>query len=197
MQVLDLGKSYGGKSYTSMTFETLAKRCAARRDPPLTPDDFVTTLNTKSFTNKKADCDYVGTLYKDEFEQLLTPSEQLNYASLTWGNEDVSALCKVVQDIRFPSLKRLWLNNNQIGDQGARSLSIVLRYLPKLKEVTLANNKIGDAGANALCEALLMARDLHERFIKSYNKGGVGFELSDNPISQSVAAKLPEGFTFD
>ena len=48
------------------------------------------------------------------------------------------------------SLRTLWLNDNCIGDEGAKALSAGVASSGSLVNLFLANNRIGDEGAKAL-----------------------------------------------
>ena len=56
----------------------------------------------------------------------------------------------------MPNLKRLFLNNNQIGDDGVAALASALRggALPACTRIYLHRNQIGDDGVAALASAL-------------------------------------------
>ena len=55
-----------------------------------------------------------------------------------------------------PLLQRLYLGNNQIGNDGMRSLADALAKgaLPQLQKLFLSNNQIGDEGMAALADAI-------------------------------------------
>ena len=56
----------------------------------------------------------------------------------------------------MPELEQLWLNGNQIGDDGAKALAAAFAEgaMPKLEKLYLEYNQIGDDGAVALAEAV-------------------------------------------
>ena len=63
---------------------------------------------------------------------------------------------EIIQRLRDndPSLTRLHLSNNQIGDEGARALADALRTNTSLTELYLQANQIGKEGTLDLAEAL-------------------------------------------
>ena len=71
-----------------------------------------------------------------------------------WGAEDARVLCGALRDAK--ELKTLFLDDNQIGDEGAAALAACLREggAPKLEELHLRRNKIGDEAKAALREAV-------------------------------------------
>ncbi|GAQ93333.1 hypothetical protein KFL_014460025, partial [Klebsormidium nitens] len=65
------------------------------------------------------------------------------------------ALAAALERGPFPTLQRLDLGCNSIGNAGAKALSAALERgsLPALRTLDLGSNSIGDAGAKALAAA--------------------------------------------
>ena len=53
-------------------------------------------------------------------------------------------------------LQELYLNNNEIGDDGVKALASAISSgaLPQLQKLFLSNNQIGDEGMAALADAI-------------------------------------------
>ena len=54
----------------------------------------------------------------------------------------------------MPNLEKLYLNNNEIGDEGAEKVAAAMPSMPNLVELYLFDNEIGDAGAEKVAAAL-------------------------------------------
>ena len=102
--VLDLGKLEESTNGLS----DIVDECTAGRAPPLTPDDFRDELSKKSFTSKKADEDMVAKLYEATFKERFAKAEQLNYASLSWGDAEVKTFAKVIASGALDHLTVCW-----------------------------------------------------------------------------------------
>ena len=149
--VFDLGKFTGEKT----TLIEVIEECAAARAPPLTPAEFALALSSKSFTSKKADEKMVADLYKGIFDEQMGKATELNYSNLQWGDEQVTALCKVLAGGALAKLEVLDLGVNQIGDAGVAALAEAAGKLPQLKALDLGGNpNISQQAKDALKAAL-------------------------------------------
>jgi hypothetical protein len=153
---LDLGKlrddtmtrtGIPGQAWGSMVSD-----CKAGRAPPMTPEDFATELERKSFTSKKADLPTVGGLYKAAYTKRFATATKLDYGSLGWGDAEVISLSKVLESGAIPNLEQLWLNWNQIGDVGMQALAGAVSNgaLPKLNILFITSPS---AELKALCSS--------------------------------------------
>ena len=97
--------------------------------------------------------DKVNALYKCSFEE----TEKLMFSEVGWGDADIKVLSQALSqtDSSKSKLKKLFLNGNKIGDEGAAALTGVLKAgsLPKLKILNLAGNKKMSEGAKATLRA--------------------------------------------
>ena len=68
--------------------------------------------------------------------------------------DDDEVLQAIEQKQQFSLAATLWLNGNNIGDDGAKSLSESLKVNSTLTTLNLCENNIGDDGAKPLSESL-------------------------------------------
>ena len=68
------------------------------------------------------------------------------------GNTSVDTLTGLLQNL--PKLQTLNLENNGIGEGGAKAIAAVLKDVPQLQSLNLENNDIGEAGAKAIAAVL-------------------------------------------
>ena len=134
---LDLGKLGDDTDTTSNRFNwsNINEQCRAGRAPPMTPEDFATELEHKSFTSKKADLPTVGGLYRAAYTKRFAAATELDYEFLGWGDTEVISLCRVLESGGLSNLKFIGLGRNTIGDAGMTALASALGSvaLPKLK----------------------------------------------------------------
>ena len=152
--VLDLGKF---DEESMKDFDAVIEGCNANRDPPLTPSEFRPELATKSFTSKNADEEMVNRLFEDEFNKRMGGVTELSYTYLEWTDKAAVAVSKVIATGVLKKLKKLHLNNNQIGDAGVMALAEAAGKgtLPQLKELDLSGNStISQQAKDALKAAL-------------------------------------------
>ncbi|KAJ7402199.1 protein NLRC5 isoform X1 [Pitangus sulphuratus] len=72
-----------------------------------------------------------------------------------------AAIPQLVQGLcEMPSLKRLILNHNSIGNDGCSRLAEALRNMHHMEEINLSHNKIGDPGLTNLAAVLLEMQNL-------------------------------------
>ena len=80
--------------------------------------------------------------------------------------------CKALAEHLPTSLEMLWLSENQIGDEGCMALA---EHLPtSLKELWLGDNQIGDEGCKALAEHLPTCTSLKELWLDRNQIGDEG-----------------------
>ena len=79
------------------------------------------------------------------------------FSEVGWGDADIKVLSQALSqtDSSKSKLKKLFLNGNKIGDEGAAALTGVLKAgsLPKIKIINLAGNKKMSEGAKATLRA--------------------------------------------
>ncbi|EOD20511.1 hypothetical protein EMIHUDRAFT_101855 [Emiliania huxleyi CCMP1516] len=123
---LDLGRMRNEKEYDC---RSLIRECVqgGGRRPPLLPSAFAVELETKSFTNGKDDKPLVKRLYEAAFEEQFEAAARLSYADLGWGDAEAVQLAEVLASGAVPRLERLYLNGNQIGDEGYNALAAALK----------------------------------------------------------------------
>ena len=139
--------------------ESVARDCSARRTPPMTPAEFATQLEHKSFTSKKADLATVGQIYCTGFEERMGSATELIYTHLSWGDGEARTLAAVLASAYLVQLQVLSLSENSIGDAGLIALaqsvgSLSHTPLPVLYTLQLDSNSFGDAGVVALSAAI-------------------------------------------
>ncbi|EOD19681.1 hypothetical protein EMIHUDRAFT_470060, partial [Emiliania huxleyi CCMP1516] len=128
--------------------------CAARRHPPLQPDEARRLLVTeKKFTTGKEDVEVVDALYRRFFEGVAGTATALAFSGLKWGPAESKALAAVLP--RFVTLESLDLSMNELGAEGATELAGYLRVSASLTEVQLGSNQLKDEGVTAICNAVV------------------------------------------
>lgn len=150
--MLDLGKFTGKKT----RLLDVVEQCIAQRQPPMLPADFAAALERKSFTNGRTDRPLVSALYAGIFAQLMAKVTDLRYGSVSWGDDEIAALCVVIRSREMDTATSLRLTSNRIGDAGAQAIASTVAEgaLPRLKLLVLRNNNIGYAGMIALATAV-------------------------------------------
>merc|ERR1712113_843190 len=98
-----------------------------------------------------SDSAVVQQLYAASFKGV-SMATSLNYTSASFRDEDVSELCKV---LKFSHAVKLILSHNSIGDEGAAFLCEVLAEKGKLRCLFIDYNQIGQDGAR--CFANMVA----------------------------------------
>uniref|UniRef100_A0A0D3KKN8 Uncharacterized protein n=1 Tax=Emiliania huxleyi (strain CCMP1516) TaxID=280463 RepID=A0A0D3KKN8_EMIH1 len=131
---LDLGKMRDGVKYDC---DSLIDDCtqAGGRRPPLLPSAFAAELEKKSFTNGKDDKPLVKRLYEAAFNEQFGKATALLYQDLGWGDAEAAQLAEVLASGAAPRLETLYLNENEIGDEGCKALAAALKEgaAPSLK----------------------------------------------------------------
>ena len=128
---LDLGLMRDRESYH---FNNLILDCTkGGRRPPLLPSVFAAELESKSFTNGKDDKPLVKRLYEAAFDEQFGKATVLIY-NLGWGDAEAAQLADVLASGAAPRLEALWLNGNQIGDEGCKALAAASRAACALRQ---------------------------------------------------------------
>ena len=70
------------------------------------------------------------------------------------GYEGANAIAQVLETNKTLKLRILGLNKNNIGDEGAKAIATALTDNTKLEALYLNENKIGDEGAKAIAQVL-------------------------------------------
>ena len=177
-QVLDLGKwplaveTYAAKKksgwlddderFTPMglgcDLETLLEQCTAPRPPPLTPNQFNESLDSKAFTSRGRDLGPVKALYRRAC-CVMRDHESLDYSQLGWGDAEARQLAKMLGNGWGRCCKRLFVGNNRIGNDGLFALAHALRQgrMRHLESIDLRGNP---AGADARQDVRAAADEL-------------------------------------
>ena len=135
------------------------------REPPMAPEPFATELadgvasGAKGFTNK-GDVGLVTTVYDKAFDKEMGQAVRLDFELLRWSDAEGVALVGALRAAHerggLQQLEKLFLNDNQMGDETAAALALLLEAgaMPKLELLNLPRNQIGEAGMAALASAV-------------------------------------------
>ena len=110
----------------------------------------------KRFTNGKDDKPLVARLYKAAFDEMFGKATDLFYSNLGWGDAGAAQLAAVLASGAAPRIETLWLDGNQIGDEGCKALAAAIGKkgaLPRLEKLVLARARITDEGRRVLATA--------------------------------------------
>jgi Ran GTPase-activating protein (RanGAP) involved in mRNA processing and transport len=138
-----------------------------------------------------------GRLDKDTFLELcavlgsLTYLEELFLDNNEIGDEGVSALVKLLPSMKALNTLSLALNN--ITVEGAKALATVLPALGELKLLELSLNNIGDEGTKALAEALPFMGALKTLTLSSCNITDKGAKALSDKLSLTNITELDLG----
>lgn len=159
---LDIGRLGGGDG-ASLSRAELIETCArgGSRPPPLLPAQFTEALETKMFTNGKADRPLVGSLYETAFHNTFRHAFVLQYNHLGWDDDDVLQLSAVLDAVVEPAA--VGKGKADAGTKGRSSRAA------QLNELYLQGNTFGDAAAVTLCSVAARLRGL------------TWLNMSDNP----------------
>jgi hypothetical protein len=159
---LDIGRLGGGDGAT-ISYAELIETCArgGSRPPPLLPAQFIEALETKMFTNGKADRPLVCSLYETAFQNAFRHVFVLHYDRLGWDDEDILQLTAVLDAVVEPAAVRKDKDEAGTKRRSARAA--------QLNELYLRGNTFGDAAAVALCSVAARLRGL------------TWLNMSDNP----------------
>lgn len=147
---------------SSMTDTDLKAMSKCQRRPPVTPSRFKAEMEERRqravgkgvnlFTNGK-DQAFLEDKYTETFAKMAEASTDLSYFDMNLGDSGVEQLCEVLP--YFRKLKTLYLNDNHITEEGAKSLAKALAAggAPKLEILGLIGNNVGDGAREELSKA--------------------------------------------
>ena len=107
----------------------------------------------------------------EDLKTLITTSD---YKDSKWYKRGIDTIKNVLFTSSIKNLKSLDLNNNSIGDGGAKALAGALHNNTSLLGLYLANNNIGVDGAKALAGALQNKTSLRNLSLSSNSIGDDG-----------------------
>jgi Leucine Rich repeat len=125
------------------------------RDVALLPDNFCYNIEDRSFTNKKKDAELVVKLYHDGFCEKFAQTDVLNYSRMEWGDKQVCQLANIIATGMAPNIRKVFLDQNLFGAEGARALAQAMTKLTS-SHVALSlmyNLTLRDEGVKALSPA--------------------------------------------
>ena len=106
--------------------EPVIDKCRARRPPPMTPDEFLTTLGTKTLGAQCPDAAALGKAYEAFFASSFCKVDSLLYDKNGWGDEDVQTLCRVLASVEMTECRHVFLSQNDFTDVGMHALASCL-----------------------------------------------------------------------
>eukprot|EP00943_MAST-04B_sp_MAST-4B-sp1_P003230 g3230.t1 len=80
--------------------------------------------------------------------------KKINLQSNNIGDEGASAIAKGIQENKNCVLEELNLYRNKIKVEGAKSLAEMIKVNASLKNINLLRNEIGDEGASAIAKGI-------------------------------------------
>lgn len=130
--------------------------CRMRMRPPILPEEFARMLQNKRFTNG-ADRAFVTKKYKQAFEEVLGPTQELRFTDLRWGEDEATALAKVLPHCY--RLERLHLTGNQMSGDAVKCLVMVAAQCGALKLLDIRNNPISQSDGEHLLDLWSQKKD--------------------------------------
>ena len=97
-------------------------------------------------------------------------------------------LFNVLKNLTFITV--ISLNNNNLGDIGAKALASCLHSLTNLKEIDISNNQIGLEGGKAIAKALEGNQSIHTLTMENNNLGTEGANAFGEMVSSSTIEDL-------
>ena len=157
---------------TETNWQDIRDKCKVSRPAPMSPDAFEAMLNAGvqkeaeslgsgiKFTSGKDLTEVVIPQYKKGFLRLMGAADTLMYTSLGWGDEEAKDLAAAlaVKDENgrgaLPSLTKLYLSENQIGDEGMKAFAAAIGSgaLPALKMVVVDSRNEKHPQLMAACQ---------------------------------------------
>ena len=107
------------------------------------------------------------------------------------GYEGANAIAQVLETNKTLKLRILGLNKNNIGDEGAKAIATALTDNTKLEALYLNENKIGDEGAKAIAQVLKTNKTLKLKIL-GLNKNNIG-----DKGAKAIAQVLETNTIFD
>jgi len=134
-KLVDIGES----CLTSTDWVHVCEQGLVGRMPPQTPDNFASTIATKTFTNG-SDVKFVTAKYKETFIDVVGGSRNLWFVNLKWGD---SQAADIVEMLPFcEHLEQLFLSENEFTSTGAMSILQAAGKIDTLRSVDLSDNHI-------------------------------------------------------
>jgi len=97
----------------------------------------------------------------------------------------------IASDLQFmAALTKLWLNDNKIGDTGAKAIAEALKVNAVLTVLDLQVNQIGDKGAKAISKSLKVNAVLTELSLFFNNMGDAGKTAVQDSVKGRSGFKL-------
>merc|ERR1712039_919042 len=119
--------------------------------PPRTPARFAELIETRQFTNG-ADADTVKTLYNATFTSMANSCEKLSFARVKWHADEAVALAESLP--LLTKLRQLDLDDNELGDEGARIIAEAVSTHSTIQDLCLEKNGITGLGVKAMAAFL-------------------------------------------
>ena len=173
--------------------QKMINACRQSREPPIAPNAFdriVRGDKPLAFTKGNQDAEHVIKLHSQAFGRFFRQADKLRFSSCGWGDAEAEQLSQTLNcGYILQRLVELQLDDNEIGDSGARAISAALRdggdehgAAPELETVYLHSNRISDAGARSIVEALRDAKQWSPKLER--------LKLDGNPASDAAKAEV-------
>ena len=117
-------------------YSAAIKEYAARRLPPLSPEEVTRRLETELKFTGRGDIPVVAELYRTFFEHAAVHAKHLDFGRLGWGSEQLEQLAELFP--RFLACEELNLAGNTFGAAGAALLASLLRNNSTLTSLEFA-----------------------------------------------------------
>ena len=132
-------------------YSTAIERYAARRLPPLSPEEVTRRLETELKFTGRGDIPVVAELYRTFFEHAAMHAKRLDFGRLGWGSEQLEQLVELFP--RFLACEELNLAGNNLasvqGPMNGRHMSGVIKLAEALPQSKLQSLKCAAALACA------------------------------------------------
>ena len=178
----DHDKTEGGdKKHTHTLLPKLLQKSAQRqRTPAPTPEQMYHWMMTRvAFTNAHEDRPLVCWLYRDEFHRRFETVRHLNYALLSWGNDEILQLMHILL-LHQRQLQTLDLSGNRFGPEGCRAIAgvVLLSHqqratrVSRLRRLVLSDNiHISNDGVELLAPAIILISTVELRNVGLGRRG--------------------------
>lgn len=141
----DFNPKFGNKG--NLFIENLAYQ-GTKRSPPMTPDRFKEALEDRNFDAQRNDVPLFTersdkAMLIDKYEMLFQDWKhaiKYDFSSMDWTDDDVGLFLDFLSYCK--DLQTLLLNQNKIGDAGAKALAGAIGKLPTLKHLYITKNNI-------------------------------------------------------
>lgn len=158
--VLDLGQLHSRSmdAASPLPLARLQRMCTGgQRQVPIPPDAFNKELHNCSFANEREDRPLVEYMYHSAFHEMFQQGEELHYERLGWTSVDARVFADVMRTTSTEGLRRLFLDGNQIGDDGVGAIADAVHEIragggmARLEVISMRS--CGDFSASS-CDAL-------------------------------------------